>query len=221
MKRRACRCLSGRLFHRLVSTARADIDPLRVQSALLAKRVARYDDPEVKLYIAGLLLINTIFVLLIQLYSFKGKNPARLEIRVLTLLGWLWKNDIHAVAAAHSELWSGIEDSILLQLCKADFKSRPFNEVESLLYFSDCICPEMAMLQASLLSKRGDYLAAINLLLSFQCPRHIRYYCQLIGHMIDGKDSKNVMACAHQALSEFGEHPQILHHFTTLNLYKA
>ena len=117
----------------------------------------------------------------------------------MTLLGWLWKNDIHAVAAAPSELWSGIEDSILLQLCKADFylKAGNFNEAESILrHFSDCICPEMAMLQASLLSKRGDYLAAINLLLSnlHRCPRHIRYYCQLIGHMIDGKDSKNVMA---------------------------
>ena len=27
--------------------------------------------------------------------------------------------------------------------------------------------------------------------------------------MIDGKDGKNVMACAHEALSRFGEHPQI------------
>ena len=38
--------------------------------------------------------------------------------------------------------------------------------------------------------------------------------------MIDGKDAKNVMPCALEALSKFGEHPQILHHFTTLNLYK-
>ena len=38
--------------------------------------------------------------------------------------------------------------------------------------------------------------------------------------MIDGKDSQNILACANQALSIFGEHPHILHHFTTLNLYK-
>ena len=34
------------------------------------------------------------------------------------------------------------------------------------------------------------------------------------------KDAKNVMPCAREALSRFGEHPEILYHFTTLNLYK-
>ena len=38
--------------------------------------------------------------------------------------------------------------------------------------------------------------------------------------MIEGKDAKNVMPCAHQALSAFGEHAEILYHCTTLNLYK-
>ena len=32
---------------------------------------------------------------------------------------------------------------------------------------ANCVCPEMAMLQASLLSKRGDEQAAIELLLSY------------------------------------------------------
>ena len=49
---------------------------------------------------------------------------------------------------------------------------------------------------------------------------HIRYYRQIFNHMIDGKDAKNVMPCAHQALVAFGEHPEILYHCTTLNLYK-
>ena len=38
--------------------------------------------------------------------------------------------------------------------------------------------------------------------------------------MIDRERCKNVMNCAHEALSKFGENPEILHHFTTLNLYK-
>ena len=38
--------------------------------------------------------------------------------------------------------------------------------------------------------------------------------------MMDAKDAKNVMACAHYALSEFGEDPQLLYHCTALNLYK-
>ena len=39
--------------------------------------------------------------------------------------------------------------------------------------------------------------------------------------MIEGKDAVNVMPCALEALSKFGEHPEILYHFTALNLYKT
>ena len=46
-----------------------------------------------------------------------------------------------------------------------------------------------------------------------RCPKHIRYYRQLLNHMIEGKDSKNVMPCALEALSKFGENPEILLHF--------
>ena len=49
--------------------------------------------------------------------------------------------------------------------------------------------------------------------------QYVRYYRQLLGHMIKGKDTKNVMPCALESLSKFGEHPEILHHFTALNLY--
>lgn len=78
------------------------------------------------------------------------------------------------------------------------------------------------MLRASLLSRQGNEYAAIKLLLSqlHRCPRHVGYYRQLLNHMIEGKDAVNIMPCAHEALSKFGEHPEILYHFTTLNLFK-
>ena len=78
------------------------------------------------------------------------------------------------------------------------------------------------MLQATLLSKKGNEQAAIELLLSqlHRCSDHIRYHRQLLNHMIEGKDAINIMPCAHKTLSRFGEHPDILYLFTTLNLYK-
>ena len=70
--------------------------------------------------------------------------------------------------------------------------------------------------------KAGSHQDAIELLISqlHRCPHNIRYYRQLLNHIIEGKDAKNVMPCAHEALSKFGENPEILYHFTTINLYK-
>ena len=211
----------------LAIAARSDVDPLALQSALLASCAVGDDNKEDYAILYCWLAFNQLDFRAFDraLIPLRENNPTRLEIRALTLLGWLWRNDLHSVAAAPSSLWSGIEQSLLLQLCKADFSLKVGNllEAENILSrFNECICPEMAMLQASLLSKKGHEQAAIELLLSHlhRCSWNIRYYRQLIRHMIDGKDAKNVMACAHEALSKFGENPEILHHFTTLNLYK-
>ena len=63
----------------------------------------------------------------------------------------------------------------------------------------------MAMIQASLFSKRGNEVKAIDLLLSnlHRCPNHVRYYKQLLLHMIEGKDSNNVMPCARKSIGYF------------------
>ena len=141
------------------------------------------------------------------------------------MLGWLWKDQLHSIAVAPSEIWFGLESSYLLQLCKAWFflKAGNLSEADSLLRrLPEFLCPEKVMLQASLLAKKGDQNSAIELMLLnlHRCPTHIRYYRQILNHMIEGKDAKNVMPCAHQALSAFGEHAEILYHCTTLNLYK-
>ena len=141
------------------------------------------------------------------------------------MLGWLWRNDLKSISEAPSDIWAGVDNSPLLQLCKADFYLKVGNlgEAEEMLRaLPDFICPEMLMLQASLCSKQGRENAAIQLLLSqlHRCPNNIRYYRQLLNHMIDGKDEKNVLDCANDAISRFGRHPELLYHFTALNLYK-
>ena len=213
----------------LAVATRVGTDSLRLKSALLAKHAmtdnnTEKEDCEILCCWVALNQLN-LREFNIGLTSLREKSPARLEIRILTLLGWLLTDDLNSVVKAPSDIWSGLDSSLLLQLCKAFFylKMGELSKAQELLNRqSEYICPEMAMLQASLMSKRGDEQSAIELLLPqlHRCSVYIPYYRQLLNHMIEGKDAKNVMPCARRALSEFGEHPAILYHFTTLNLYK-
>ena len=211
----------------LATFIRAGVDPVRLQSALLSKHSAENEDKEgcevLLCWLAFEQLNYPVFDNLLT--SLWEKNPTRFEVRVLKLWGWLWRNDVNSLKTASGDIWLDLEHSYLLQLCKAAYYLATGNLPDAehaLSRIPGLLSPEMAMLKASLLSKKGDESAAIQLLLSqlHRCPAHIRYYRQLLCHMIDGKDGLNVMACAHEALSKFGEHPEILYHFTTLNLYK-
>ena len=128
----------------LAIAARLDIDPLGVQSALLAKLAIGNDDKEECdiLYCAIAFDQLDYFSFDRALTCLRERNPARLEIRVLTLLGWLSRNNVPAIAAAPSEIWSGIEHSISLQLCKANYYIKIGNllEAENILKLSShCI----------------------------------------------------------------------------------
>ena len=211
----------------LATVARASVHPLQLQSALLAKNAIENGCQEECVILLCWSAFNQFDCRAFDdnLLALREKNPSRLEVRVLTLLGWLWKDQLHSIAVAPSEIWFGLESSYLLQLCKAWFflKAGNLSEADSLLRrLPEFLCPEKVMLQASLLAKKGDQNSAIELMLLnlHRCPTHIRYYRQILNHMIEGKDAKNVMPCAHQALSAFGEHAEILYHCTTLNLYK-
>ena len=209
----------------LAVAIRADFDSVAIQSALLAK-FALDGDEECEILLCLLSFTRLNFRAFdLALTALREKSPSRFEVRVLTLLGWLWRNDISSVAKAPSDLWLGLEDSFLLQMCKAYYclKVDALVEMEKILSrLPENICPEIVMLQASLLAKKGRHHSAIEKMLAqlHRCPRHIRYYRQLLDHLIEGKDAQNVMPCARDALSKFGEHPQLLYHLTTLNLYK-
>ena len=161
---------SNSSFRELAIAARLNVDPLRLQSSLLAKYAKGDENQEecesLYCWVAFNQLDSRAFDK--ALISLRNKNPSRLEIRILTILGWLWRNDLRLIATAPSELWSGEEKSPLLKLCKANYCLKVGNlaEVEKLLSeLPNLMCPEMVMLQGSLLSKKGETQVAIELLL--------------------------------------------------------
>ena len=56
-------------------------------------------EKNVKFYCVGLLLISLIIDLLILPFSaLREKIQSRLEVRILTFMDGLWRNDLHSVA---------------------------------------------------------------------------------------------------------------------------
>ena len=138
-------------IHDLALAARANAHP-KLQSALLAKRALNPSETEecqiLNCWVAFNLLDKRSFDNI--LFALRETNPARFEVRVLTLLGWLWRNDIAAIASCPSDIWSGEDHSLLLQLCKADFylKAEDLRNAEIILRgLPDDLCPEAVMLQ--------------------------------------------------------------------------
>ena len=152
MRRRVCLRSVRPHPSRFSLAARADVYPVRAQSALLAKHAIEQDKKDECVILYCWFAFNSFDYRSfdIALNNLREKNPGRLEVRVLTLLGWLARNDVHSVAASPSELWAGLAHSPLLKLCKADFllKVGDLGAAEEILQgFDECICPEMAMLR--------------------------------------------------------------------------
>jgi len=157
--------------------------------------------------------------------SLRQLSPDRLEVRILTLVAWLWGDDLQAIAAAPSNLWRGEDQSVLLQLCRVAYLHKRGDLVAAQRHLETISVPlplEGCLLQARLWAKQGKEQAALSLLrpLTARAPHHLRLFRQLLNHMIDGKDSDHVLSCAREALNRFGENPELLYHVTTLNLYQ-
>ena len=97
-----------------------EVNHLLIESSLLAYRVSTQVQLEDQLIALGFLYFSCI-----DLSSFTSVvdklrciAPERLEVRAFTVLGWLWK-DIPSVASAPSGIWKGLNDSLLLRICKA------------------------------------------------------------------------------------------------------
>ena len=158
-------------FRDLAIAARLGVDHIRLQSALLAKHALAVENREeceiLYCWVAYNLSDYRSFSAILA--ALREQNPSRLEVRILTILGWLWISDTASIANSPAHIWAGEDSSPLLQLCKADYylKVGELDKAEtSLGRLPSCICPEMAMLQATLLSKKGNEQAAIELLLS-------------------------------------------------------
>ena len=159
-----------------------------------------------------------------SLDSLRKVNPSRLEVRILTLAFWLQTDNLQALATAPSDLWRD-EDSIgLLRLCRVAFllKCNEYREAEKLLDDLGLDCLESNLLRASLHSRVGNHKLCIDIVLPLikRAINYLRLYRQGIMHMIDGRDGENIMPTINSAIALFGEHPELLHHITTINLYR-
>ena len=156
--------------------------------------------------------------------SLRSVNPSRLEVRILTLVFWLQTDNLQALASAPSDLWRNEESNILLKLCRIAFllTCDELQSAENLLDSLGFQCLESCLLTASLHSKLGNYQSCVDIVLPLvvRAPNCLRLYRQAIMHLIDGRDGENIMKIINSALDAFGEHPELLHHVTTVNLYR-
>ena len=203
-----------------------EVDHLLIASTLLTTKVRTQVELEDK-YLA----LSFLYFSRVDLPSFesildqlRSINPDRLEVRALTILCWLWKKDISSIASAPSGIWAGLEASLFLRICKS-FYMLEINQVdEAFSLIKDEKDPplEIYLIKARVLAAKGNHFEAVQLLKSIYCrtKSNIRYYQQLLQHQMDAKDGSDIKTNTAKALSLFGEHPQILYHCTSLNLFQ-
>ena len=158
------------------------------------------------------------------LESLRAVNPSRLEIRILTLVFWLQTDNVQALSSAPSDLWRD-EDSVpLLRLCRISFllKCNELHKAQQLFDDIRIHTLESCLLEASMCSKLGNHAKAIEIVLPLlaRAPKCLRLYRQAIMHLIDGRDGENILPVLNSAIEIFGENPELLHHITTVNLYR-
>ena len=162
-----------------------------------------------------------MLLLFICSQSIKSIAPERIEVRAMTIVFWLWKNDISSIAP--SGIWLGL-DSSLLMICRSFYFLKIGKISDALDLISDEPSPplEIYLLKAQALSLSGNYLEAVMLLKSIRdaSKRNLRFCTQLIQHQFEAKDGSDLKQNLTEALSLFGEHPQLLHHCTSLNLFQ-
>jgi len=211
----------------LAVAIRIGFDPLQLEAALLARKALQPNHSINYQILLCWLYFNQFnrSAFNAHLQQLRQQAPTSLEIRTLTLICWLWADNINALLSAPSSLWRNENQSQLLQLCRIAFDLK-LNKIadakQKLQAWHGPLPLEACLLQAKILSKLGDEQAAIALLLPLidKAPKNLRLYRQLLNHLIDGRDGVNVLNVARAALENFGEHPELLYHVTTLNLYQ-
>jgi predicted O-linked N-acetylglucosamine transferase (SPINDLY family) len=211
----------------LAIAIRIGYDPIKLEAILLSHNNFQPKHTNNYLILLCWLYFNQFnrFAFNSTLGQLRQQDPTILEIRILTLISWLWADDISALLNAPSQLWRNEQQSQLLQLCRIALllKSADLSTAQYKLNTWNGPLPlEAYMLQAKLYSQLGNEQAAISLLLPLidKAPNCLRLYRQLLNHLIDGRDGINVMPIARAAIERFGEHPELLYHVTTLNLYQ-
>jgi len=152
-------------------------------------------------------------------------HPQALYTRWLLIQAMLQKGQLDVLEAEGEAIWAGEDQSQLLWLSRIAFllNRSCFVEAQKLLdRFPSPCCLEALRLQARSLSLQGDFRGALNLLYPAlqRAPRHRPLLAQLLELVIDAREAKLVVPLARQALSLYGEHPDLLCHVTTVKLFQ-
>ena len=214
------------LSNALWATRSGDFSHQLIQSFLLTRK----DDLSAELQ-DTLIALGFLYYSRIDASSFtsvlnqlRSIAPERIEVRAMTIVFWLWKNDISSINSAPSGIWNGLDSSLLMRICRSFYFLKIGKISDALDLISDEPSPplEIYLLKAQALSLSGNYLEAVMLLKSIRdaSKRNLRFCTQLIQHQFEAKDGSDLKQNLTEALSLFGEHPQLLHHCTSLNLFQ-
>ena len=88
----------------------------------------------------------------------------------MTIVFWLWKNDISSINSAPSGIWNGLDSSLLMRICRSFYFLKIGKISDALDLISDEPSPplEIYLLKAQALSLSGNYLEAVMLLKSIR-----------------------------------------------------
>ena len=114
--------------------------------------------------------------------------PERLEVRALTVILWLWEDDVSSIALAPSGIWAGIEDSLLLRICRSYYllkKGQP-NDALNLIVGEENPPLEVYLVKAKILSAQGKYLEAVMHLkpIRQRARMNLRFHKQFLQHQM-------------------------------------
>ena len=112
----------------------------------------------------------------------------------------------------------------MLRMCKSDFLLKTgaldlaWQEIEDIHDPS----LEVLMLKANILASAGNHHEAFCLLRPVwdRAYLNLRFCKQFFQHQMDARDGSDIQEKLAIALEVFGEHPQLLYHCTSINLFK-
>ena len=97
---------SGKISHNLI------------ESYLLSFKSNSHIDSQDRLFALCLLYFSRYdlcpFDSIVQ--NLRSTHPHQLEVRILTIVSWLWKNDISSIEQAPSAIWAGLQNLIAKNL---------------------------------------------------------------------------------------------------------
>jgi hypothetical protein len=96
-------------LQKIATAIRINLDPVRVEAALLARISTKANNPHHCKQLLCWLYFNQFernrFAAVFN--TLKQEDVNSLETRILTLVGWLWANDLKAISSAPTNIWRG------------------------------------------------------------------------------------------------------------------